>query len=63
MKEMIKPEVLGDYTKLIWFVLFLAASVLVASSISFFYSEPANKKLRRIMLGWRKSRTPLCVEN
>jgi peptidoglycan/LPS O-acetylase OafA/YrhL len=46
MKTWISREQLGDYTKLLWLLLFLSVSSMLAQLISRFYSEPLNKKLR-----------------
>lgn len=56
MKEMVNPEALDDYTKLVWMALFFTASVLVASVVSTFYSQPLNNKLRYSLLCYRRDR-------
>jgi len=57
MKEMVSPDVLGNYTKLLWMALFLSASALVAGFISILYSQPINKKLRVFLSGYRQRKT------
>lgn len=54
MKEVVSRDALGNYTKLLWMALFLGASVLVAGSISTFYSQPMNKKLRNLLFDYRQ---------
>ena len=56
MKEMVSPDVLGNYTKLLWMVLFLCVSALVAGAISIFYSQPMNKKLRELLPSYRQQK-------
>lgn len=47
MKEAISPNDLNHITKLIWFLLFLCLSALLAGIISTYYSQPINDKLRK----------------
>jgi len=54
MKEMVSRDALGDYTKLLWMALFFGTSVLVAGTISRFYSQPMNKKLRNLLFDYRQ---------
>lgn len=53
MKTICKPQMLNDYTKLIWFVLFMCLSVFIADAIEKFYSRPLNAKIRRYLLNFR----------
>ncbi len=57
MKEIVKPEVLNNYTKIMWMILFFSVSALAAGIISKFYSQPMNKKLRNLFLRYRQSTT------
>ncbi len=56
MKEMVSPELLGSYTRILWMLLFFSVSALVAGTISFFYSQPMNKNLRKLLFSCRKNR-------
>ena len=53
MKTIYKPQMLNDYTKLIWLVLFIFLSSLIAGAIEKFYSRPLNTKIRRFLLNFR----------
>jgi peptidoglycan/LPS O-acetylase OafA/YrhL len=57
MKEMVSPDALGNYTKLLWMAIFLSTSALVAGCISIFYSQPMNKKLRTFLSDYRQRKT------
>ncbi|HXP51731.1 MAG TPA: acyltransferase, partial [Bacteroidia bacterium] len=48
MKTIMSREQLGQYTKIFWLFLFLLVSALLAEIISRYYSEPLNKKLRKL---------------
>jgi peptidoglycan/LPS O-acetylase OafA/YrhL len=48
MKTIVSRDQLNDYTKVLWLVAFLLLSSLLAHFVSHFYSEPLNKKLRRL---------------
>jgi peptidoglycan/LPS O-acetylase OafA/YrhL len=48
MKTVITREQLGQYSKVLWLLTFLLISALLAEIISRFYSEPLNKKLRKL---------------
>ncbi|HWY99011.1 MAG TPA: acyltransferase [Bacteroidia bacterium] len=48
MKTIISREQLGAYTKVLWLLAFLIISSLLAEVISHFYTEPLNKKLRKL---------------
>ncbi len=50
MKEIIVPAQLGDYTKLLWMLVFLSTSAFVAGLIAKYFSNPINKKLRTYLL-------------
>lgn len=64
MKELIKADALGNFTKLAWLALFLGVSVLVAGFISKFYSEPMNKKIRNFLFANQKEKESyLALEN
>ncbi|HEV2614671.1 MAG TPA: acyltransferase [Gammaproteobacteria bacterium] len=59
MKEICTPEMLGGFTKILWFLLFISVSVIVSGVIATFYSQVLNNKLRRILLmGNRSTRSP-----
>jgi peptidoglycan/LPS O-acetylase OafA/YrhL len=57
MKSVVGPSALDDYTKLLWMVLFFIASTFVAGVISEFYSQPMHKKVRELLLGFRKRKS------
>lgn len=57
MKEIIERDALGDFTKLLWLMIFIGSSVLVAGAISTFYSEPLNKKIRHLLLNYRQTKS------
>lgn len=46
MKEIISPDELGNYTKLLWLAVFFIGATLLASLITKYYSQPLNKRLR-----------------
>jgi peptidoglycan/LPS O-acetylase OafA/YrhL len=48
MKTLVSREQLGQYTKVLWLLAFLVLSSLLAEIVSRFYSEPLNKKLRKL---------------
>jgi len=48
MKTLVSREQLGQYTKVLWLLAFLLLSSLLAEIVSRFYSEPLNKKLRKL---------------
>jgi peptidoglycan/LPS O-acetylase OafA/YrhL len=48
MKIIMSREQLGQYTKILWLFTFLIVSALIAEIISRYYSEPLNKKLRKL---------------
>lgn len=54
MKQIIMSEQLGDYSKLLWFTIFIALSAITSGVIAKYYSEPLNKKLRLLGFGLRK---------
>ena len=54
MKEIYDVKSLGDYGKLVWFVVFLAVSALVSGGIAKFYSQSMNKWLREFFLSFRR---------
>lgn len=56
MKEMVSRDALGDYTKLVWAALFIGISVLVAGTISAYYSSPMNKRFRNILFAHRQQK-------
>lgn len=56
MKEIINRDALGDYTKLLWMALFIGISVLAVEIISKFYSQPMNKTIRNVLLGYRQKK-------
>jgi peptidoglycan/LPS O-acetylase OafA/YrhL len=53
MKEIYRPESLGDYSKLLWMVLFFGISAFFAGVLSKYYSQPLNKKLRAFFFDLR----------
>lgn len=53
MKTVCKPQMLNDYTKLIWLGLFILFSSVIAGAIEKFYSRPLNSKIRRFLLNIR----------
>lgn len=57
MKEMIGPDVLGNYAKLLWFMLFMLLSAVISGLISSFYSQPMNRKLREVLFATRQQVT------
>ena len=48
MKTLVSREQLGQYSKVLWLLAFLIISASLAEMISRFYSEPLNKKLRKL---------------
>jgi peptidoglycan/LPS O-acetylase OafA/YrhL len=50
MKTLLSADNLNNYTKLLWMLLFLSASSLVAAVVSRFYSQPMNKKWRTSLI-------------
>lgn len=46
MKEIIKPDLLNNYTTLGWLAIFFFLTVLVAGNVAKYYSKPLNKMLR-----------------
>ena len=61
MKTLCKPEFLGDYSKLVWFTLFLGISAFVSGGIEKYYSKPFNKTLREVFIGIRQQKPILPV--
>src|SRR3990167_4251330 len=54
MKEIIRPESLGDHTKLLWMATFITLSAMVSGAIAKYYSQPLNKKLREFFFSLRQ---------
>ena len=48
MKEILSPNSLNDYTKLGWATVFFLSTAVVAHTVSKYYSQPINKKLREV---------------
>ncbi len=48
MKTIVSREQLGQYSKVLWLLAFLIISALLAEVISSYYSEPLNKRLRKL---------------
>ncbi len=48
MKTLVSRDQMGQYSKVLWLLAFLLVSALLAEIISRFYSEPLNKKLRKL---------------
>lgn len=46
MKQIIRPDLLNNYTKLGWLITFFFLTALVAANVSKYYSKPMNKLLR-----------------
>ncbi len=62
MKEIYSRESLGDYSKLIWFAIFIFISSLISGTIARFYSQPANAWLRKFFLEFSQRKT-LAADN
>jgi peptidoglycan/LPS O-acetylase OafA/YrhL len=48
MKTLVSRQQLGDYSKPLWLLVFLILSAILAQIISHFFSEPLNKKIRKL---------------
>jgi peptidoglycan/LPS O-acetylase OafA/YrhL len=63
MREICPPGSLGNYSKLVWMVIFFSLSALIAGTISRIYSQPLNKKLREYLLMRRSQKVAMQIES